>query len=123
MMVVSNTLLRNQSTSQKGQSLPFPLVAGRSNGCFDMVQQPWFLVSQTYVANALYNHLPHQVKKERHYKAHTRTSAQSRVSPRAARSSEVYNPGGREKGSIVNSCWKPKGVYYGREGGDSGSIA
>ena len=29
MMVVSNTLLRNQSTSQKGQSLPFPLVAGR----------------------------------------------------------------------------------------------
>ena len=50
-MVVSNTLLRNQSTFQKGQSdsLPFPLVAGRSNGCFNMVQQPWFLVSQTYL--------------------------------------------------------------------------
>ena len=45
MMVVSNTLLRNQSTSQKGQSLPFPLLAGRSNGCFYMVRQPWFLVS------------------------------------------------------------------------------
>ena len=37
MMVVSNTLLRKQSTSQKGQSVPFPLVAGRSNGCFYMV--------------------------------------------------------------------------------------
>ena len=24
----------------KGQSLPFTLVAGRSNGCFSMVQQP-----------------------------------------------------------------------------------
>ena len=40
MMVVSNTLLRKQSTPQKGQSLPFPLVTGRSNGCFYMVQQP-----------------------------------------------------------------------------------
>ena len=40
MMVVSNTLLRKQSTSQKGQSLPFTLVAGRPNGCFFMVQQP-----------------------------------------------------------------------------------
>ena len=49
MMVVSNTLLRKQSTSQKGQSLPFPLVAGRSNGCFYMVQQPWFLVSRLYL--------------------------------------------------------------------------
>ena len=55
-----------------------------------MVQQPWFLVSRT-VANALYNHLiPHQVKRERHYKVYNRTSAYtSRVSPRAARSS-VY---------------------------------
>ena len=26
-------------------------------------------------ANALYNHLPHQVKRERHYKVYTRTSA------------------------------------------------
>ena len=49
MMMVSNTLLRNQSISQKGQSLPFPLVAGWSNGCFFMVQQPWFLVSRTYL--------------------------------------------------------------------------
>ena len=39
------------------------------------MQQPWFLVSRTYVANALYNHLPHQVKRERHYKLYTRTSA------------------------------------------------
>ena len=37
MMVVSITLLKNQSTSQKGLSLRFPLVAGRSNGCFCMV--------------------------------------------------------------------------------------
>ena len=29
----------------KCQSLPFLLVAGRSVGCFYMVQQPWFLVS------------------------------------------------------------------------------
>ena len=48
-MVVSNTLLRKQSTSQKGQSLPFPLVASLPNGCFYMVQQPWFLVSWTYL--------------------------------------------------------------------------
>ena len=27
------------------------------------------------LANALYNHLPHQVKRERHYKVYTRTSA------------------------------------------------
>ena len=47
MMVVSNTLLGNQNTSQKSQSLPFPLVAGPSNGCFCMVQRPWFLVSRT----------------------------------------------------------------------------
>ena len=40
-----------------------------------------------YVVNALYNHLPHQVKRERHYKVYTRTSASSRVSPRAACSS------------------------------------
>ena len=40
-MVVSNTLLRKQSTSQKCQSLPFHLVTGRSNG--------WFLVSRTYL--------------------------------------------------------------------------
>ena len=68
-MVVSNTLLRNQSTSQNGQSLTYLLVAGRSNGCFYMVQQPWFLVPRTYVSDALYNHLPHQVKRERQYKA------------------------------------------------------
>ena len=49
MMVVSKTLLRKQSTSQKGQSLLFTLVAGRSNGCSYMVQQPWFLVSRTYI--------------------------------------------------------------------------
>ena len=42
MMVVLYTMLRNQSPSQKGQSLPFPLVAGRSNGCLFMVQQPGF---------------------------------------------------------------------------------
>ena len=45
-----HTLLRKQSTSQKGQSLPFPLVASRSNGCFYMVQQTWFLVSWTYLS-------------------------------------------------------------------------
>ena len=56
-MVVSNTTLRNQKASQKGRSLPFPLVAGRSVGFFYMVQQPWFLASRTHVANALYNHL------------------------------------------------------------------
>ena len=75
MMVVSNKLLKNQSTSQKGQSLPFPLVAGRSSGCFYMAQKSWFLVTRTYVADALYNHLPHQVKRERHYKVYTRTIA------------------------------------------------
>ena len=42
------------------------------------------------LANALYNHLPHQVKREMHYKVYTRTSALSRVSPRAARSYDVY---------------------------------
>ena len=36
-----------QNTSQKGQSLPFPLVAGRTNRFFYMVQQPWFLVFRT----------------------------------------------------------------------------
>ena len=33
-----------------------------------------FLVSRTYVANASYNHLPHQVERERHYKVYTKTS-------------------------------------------------
>ena len=56
----------------------------------------WWLVAQTAVsgsatlvpflldllANALYNHLHHQVKGERHYKVYTRTSVYSRVSPR-----------------------------------------
>ena len=32
-----------------------------------MVQQPWFLVFRTYVANTLYNQLHHQVKRERYY--------------------------------------------------------
>ena len=40
MTVVSNTLLRGQSTSQKGQSLPFLLVAGRSNGCLYIWVKP-----------------------------------------------------------------------------------
>ena len=35
---------------------------------------PWFLVSWTS-CQCLYNHLPHQVKRERHYKVYTRTSA------------------------------------------------
>ena len=48
-MEVSNKLLRKQSTSHKGQSLPFTLVTGRSNGCFFMDQQPWFIVSRTYL--------------------------------------------------------------------------
>ena len=71
MMVVSNTLLRKQSTSQKGQSLPLL----------------WWLVAQTAVSlrfsspalvpcllDFLPKHLPHQVKRERHYKVYTRTS-------------------------------------------------
>ena len=75
-MVVSNTLLRKQSTSQKGQSLPFTLVAGRSNGCFFMVQQPCpGSLSPGLSCQCLYNHLSHQVKSERHYKVYTRTSA------------------------------------------------
>ena len=62
--------------SQKGQSLPFTLVAGRSNGCFlyGSAALPWFLVYWTS-CQCLYNHLPHQVKRERHYKVYTRTSA------------------------------------------------
>ena len=36
--------------------------------------EPWLLVSWTS-CQCLYNHLPHQVKRERHYKVYTRTSA------------------------------------------------
>ena len=50
MMMVSHTLLRNQSTFQKGQSLPFPLVAGRSNGCFYMVHLPQQVILMLRVA-------------------------------------------------------------------------
>ena len=59
MMVVSYTMLRNQSTSQRGQSLSLPVVAGRSNGC-----SGWFRShgSWTHVTDGLYNHLPHQVR-------------------------------------------------------------
>ena len=35
---------------------------------------PWFLVSWTS-CQCLYNHLPHHVKRERHYKVYTRNSA------------------------------------------------
>ena len=66
MMVVSNTLLRKQSTFQRVSPCPY------SGGWSPL---PWFLVSWTSSCHCLYNHLPHQVKRERHYKVYTRTSA------------------------------------------------
>ena len=62
--------------SSVGQSLLFTMVAGRSNGCFFMVQQPCpGSLSPGLSCQCLYNHLSHQVKRERHYKVYTRTSA------------------------------------------------
>ena len=43
-----------------------------SSGGWSLKRLQVFFVSQTYVANALYNHLPHQVKRERHYKVYIR---------------------------------------------------
>ena len=63
MMVVSYTMLRNQSTSQRGQSVSLPVVAGRSNGCSEWFRSPG---SWTHVTDALYNHLPHQEKPSKH---------------------------------------------------------
>ena len=46
-----------------------------SKGCFYMVQQPGSLSLGFTMPMLCTNHLPHQVKKERHYKVYTRTSA------------------------------------------------
>ena len=78
-------ILCGESTSQKGQSLPFTLVAGLSNGSLWFSSPALVPCLPHLLDNALFNHLPHQVKRERHYKVYTTISAfNSRQSSRCA---------------------------------------
>ena len=51
-------------------------------------------------ANALYNHLPHQVKWERHYKVYTRINAYNLASALALRAAMMYF-----KRHLVTNLW------------------